>query len=155
MENDGTFSRKLRSERGAAVVELALVAPLFLFLTFGLIDFGIALYRHQVIQNAARDGARRAVVFSGTQAVVQTRIQNTLSTSGLDVSKATITFSCDGVTGSLCPATPANRGKEEGVDIDYPHEFLFVGPIVALICPSCGGDMADIVLRGVSRMRQE
>ena len=44
-------------EGGAALVELALVVPLLLLLTFGIIDLGRALYVHVTIEEAAQEGA--------------------------------------------------------------------------------------------------
>jgi Flp pilus assembly protein TadG len=50
-----------RDERGAAVVEFALVAfPLF-FILYGLIVFGMLLALKQSVTNAASEGARAAV----------------------------------------------------------------------------------------------
>lgn len=45
-------------DRGAVAVEFALVLPLLLALTFGVIAFGHALHVQTVIDNAARDGVR-------------------------------------------------------------------------------------------------
>ncbi len=45
-------------ERGAALLELALVLPLLLVVIAGIVDFGFAFQRFEVITNAAREGAR-------------------------------------------------------------------------------------------------
>lgn len=45
-------------ERGSAMVEFALVLPIFIVLVFGIIQFGLALNRVQAYQAAAREGAR-------------------------------------------------------------------------------------------------
>ena len=51
-----------RSERGAALVEFALIAmPLFLIL-FGTIEFGWAMFQYNDIRHGAREGIRVAVV---------------------------------------------------------------------------------------------
>jgi TadE-like protein len=50
--------RKRRGERSQAMTEFALVAPVLLLLTFGIIDFGRALYFYSLAGNAAREGAR-------------------------------------------------------------------------------------------------
>src|SRR5450755_1255430 len=47
-----------RDERGAAMVEFALVLPLVLMLTFGAIDFGFAFSDAAGIKSATRSGAR-------------------------------------------------------------------------------------------------
>jgi Flp pilus assembly protein TadG len=48
--------------RGQALVEFALIAPIFFLLVFGLIEFGRAVYTIQILDNAAREGARYAIV---------------------------------------------------------------------------------------------
>jgi len=49
-------------ERGAALVEFALVMPLLFLLIFGIIEFAIAFNDYQSIRQGAREGARQAVV---------------------------------------------------------------------------------------------
>jgi Flp pilus assembly protein TadG len=52
-----------RSEAGLATLEMALVLPFLLFVLFAIVEFGLAFARLQVVQNAAREGARAAVLF--------------------------------------------------------------------------------------------
>jgi Flp pilus assembly protein TadG len=47
-----------RNQRGAALVEMALVLPILAILFLGIIQFGLVLREHQIVQNAAREGAR-------------------------------------------------------------------------------------------------
>jgi Flp pilus assembly protein TadG len=48
-----------RSEKGNAMVELALVAPILFFLVLAAFDFGIYAYSFISVENAARVGAAR------------------------------------------------------------------------------------------------
>ncbi len=50
-----------RSERSQGLTEFALIAPVILLLTFGIIDFGRGLYFYITLQQAANEGARVAV----------------------------------------------------------------------------------------------
>jgi hypothetical protein len=50
-----------RSERSQGLTEFALIAPIILLLTFGIIDFGRGLYFYITLQQAANEGARVAV----------------------------------------------------------------------------------------------
>ena len=50
--------RTWRAERGAQLLELALVLPVLLVLTAGVVDFAQAWNLRQILANAARDGAR-------------------------------------------------------------------------------------------------
>jgi Flp pilus assembly protein TadG len=55
----GPFRRARRGdERGAAMVEFALILPLVLLLTFGAIDFGFAFSDAAGLKSATRSGAR-------------------------------------------------------------------------------------------------
>lgn len=58
------MSRVLRRgrPRGQALVEFALVIPIFVLLIFGLVDLGRAVFVNNSVAEAARDGARHASV---------------------------------------------------------------------------------------------
>lgn len=58
------FHRANRSERGAAAVEMALVLPVLILLIGGIVDFGRAYYTQIILTNAAREGARGAIVLA-------------------------------------------------------------------------------------------
>lgn len=51
-----------KDRRGAALVEAAVMSTLFLTLVFGMLDLGGALFRNHVACEAARQGARNAIV---------------------------------------------------------------------------------------------
>jgi TadE-like protein len=50
------------SERGAAMLEMALTLSFLLLIVFGITDFGRAMYTKIILANAAREGARYASV---------------------------------------------------------------------------------------------
>jgi Flp pilus assembly protein TadG len=56
-----TRGRRLRNERGAALVEFAIVATLFLMLIFGGVSFGMIFSAKHTLTNAASEGARAAL----------------------------------------------------------------------------------------------
>lgn len=53
-------------ERGQALVEFALVLPLFMLLLLAVFDFGRVVWVNNMVQNAAREAARYAIVHGGT-----------------------------------------------------------------------------------------
>ncbi len=53
--------RWVGSQRSQGLVEFAIIAPIILLLTFGIIDFGRGLYFYITLQQAANEGARVAV----------------------------------------------------------------------------------------------
>src|SRR3954447_26800100 len=54
--------RAMRSERGAALVELALVVPILMMMMCATIDFGLAVYTLNNLTAAVREGGRYAAV---------------------------------------------------------------------------------------------
>jgi Flp pilus assembly protein TadG len=56
------FTVKHKNERGAALMEFAIAATVFLTALFGVIEFGRLLWTHNALRDAARRGARYAAV---------------------------------------------------------------------------------------------
>ena len=158
MSSRDVLQRNDKRSSGQALAELALAIPALLLLVFGLIEFANAWRTYQVITNAAREGARRAVmanagVIDSSEAGVRVVVDNVLSAGQLDAAAATVVFTCDGVEGALCEGM---RGAPEGIRVDYPHEFLFIGPIIEIMCVDCGsGSTGTITLSASSVMRSE
>lgn len=65
-----TARRAAHAQEGAAAVEFALIAPLLILLFFGIVQFGITIFRAQVIEASAREAARVASV-GGTAAEIE------------------------------------------------------------------------------------
>ena len=85
----GRFMSRLRSEeRGAALVEFALVVPLLMGMMCVIIDFGLALHTLNNLTSALREGARYgAVIFpepSTNDARIVDRVKSYMSTYGSD-----------------------------------------------------------------------
>ena len=55
-------STRLRCRAGQSLVEMAMALPLLALLTFGLLDFGRAYFFQVSVTNAAREGARVAIL---------------------------------------------------------------------------------------------
>ena len=68
LEKLGQSSRQRR--RGAAVVEFAVVVPVFLLFVFGMIEYGRMVMVQQILTNASREGARVAVLEGSTRSDV-------------------------------------------------------------------------------------
>jgi Flp pilus assembly protein TadG len=52
---------------GQALVEFALIVPLFLVLIFAVFDFGRVIWANDAVGNAAREAARYAIVHGGSK----------------------------------------------------------------------------------------
>ena len=66
--NDVRGKRAGRGERGAALVEFAIGATVFLTVMFAVIEFGLLLWTHNALTDAARRGARYAVTHPQSRA---------------------------------------------------------------------------------------
>jgi Flp pilus assembly protein TadG len=86
--------------RGVAIVEFALVAPIFFLVVMGVIEIGRAIMVQQHLTNASREGARVAGKDSTMSASdVQSAVNNYLSGAG--ISGATTTVSPNVLSGVL------------------------------------------------------
>lgn len=90
---------KNKSRRGAAVVEFALVAPVFLLIILGSIEFSRAVIVQQAITNASREGARIGSYDSTTQTSTVTAAVTT-SLSNVGIKDATVSVSPDPPSGA-------------------------------------------------------
>lgn len=100
-------SKSSHSRRGAAVVEAALVLPIFFLVVMGIIEFGRAFMVSQLLQNAARECCRKAVTGAYTTATVTSQLKSELQTAGLDPTKLTVN-----VIVTVDPANPAVANNE-------------------------------------------
>lgn len=77
--------KRADSQRGANIVEAALMIIVLMMMVFGLVDFGRAFNVYQVITDAAREGARYSVAPNPgtttlpTPAAVQAYVQSYLA----------------------------------------------------------------------------
>ena len=80
------YFRKLgKSERGAAMVEFAIVALLLFTLIFGIIEFGWIFFGWITLTAAVREGARLAVVGEEIGVIEDTVIRHAAAINGLEV----------------------------------------------------------------------
>jgi Flp pilus assembly protein TadG len=83
--------RRAQRRRGAAVVEVAVLAPLMVLLVFGMIDVGRALMVQHLLTNAARDGARAAILDGATASDVEAQVEAYLADSSVPAATVTVT----------------------------------------------------------------
>jgi|GEM_PF-2326596 len=83
--------KRNQRRRGAAAIEFALIAIPFLFLIFTMFEFGRYIMIYQILIDAAREGARRAVVESATPDDVTARVKTLLDDATLKGATITVT----------------------------------------------------------------
>lgn len=70
-------STKASKRRGQALVEFALVIPIFLLVLVAIFDLGRAVFAYNTLTNAAREGARTAIVNQYKPSIVARAKQQT------------------------------------------------------------------------------
>jgi Flp pilus assembly protein TadG len=86
--------RRSKGEKGASLVEFALVLPLLATLVFGIIDFGFAFNSYIELRSGSREGARLAAVNNGCNTTA-----SGCSTSGTTQKDALVTATRARTTG--------------------------------------------------------
>ena len=121
--------RMLKSEKGTALLETALTLPLLLAVAVGIFEFGRAYQTWQVLTNAAREGARVAVLPNSSAAVATTRAKAYM-TAGQLANAATATVAVTAETLDLGGGTTAGASR---VTVSYPFQFIALQPVVQLL----------------------
>jgi Flp pilus assembly protein TadG len=139
------LNKRKKSERGAELVEFALMLPILLVILAGLWDFGRAYRTYQAITNAAREGARLAVVPAGINqtSAVQDRVKAYLNKSSLDTSFMTsgnistyISLQANTPVTVNSPSGPPAMVTTSRVSVNYPFTFFIFGPVIRLWVPA-------------------
>ena len=145
-----------KSEKGVAAIEMALLTPLLLVLTFGMVEFGVLLYDKAMITNASREAARAAIVWNGTdeadfcgdgitaQDAVDRYLGNHLVSLG-GSQTATVTDVLTEASGTI-PRTCT-------VTVNYNYDFLILPDLLARFFK--GGLDGRLPIQAVTEMRME
>lgn len=132
-------SRRGRPKRRAiAAVEFAVVAPLVFLLLFGMIEFGRMLMVQQILTNASREGARRAIIESSTASEVATVVAEYLQNNSIS-----------GATSSVEPSDLTSVGAGDPVTVSVSVQY---DQVSWLPTPR---HLSNVLLRGQSIMRAE
>lgn len=137
--------RLRRNQSGVALVEFAIVAPIFFFILYALIVFGMALALKQSVTNAAAEGARSAVGLTGAAAETQaeTEVKDRLGWLSDDQLAA---LEVDATAGTCT----SGSGECITVVVNYPYqgnELVPPAPIINYLAPERVGSRAVVQIR--------
>jgi Flp pilus assembly protein TadG len=138
-----------RGEDGAELIEFVIVFPILMLILAGILDFGMMFRSFEVVTNAAREGARVAILPGyELDAPVKLRVQEYLDASGLNSTAVTerVTYP---VTIGVAPNTKTFTAH--GVRVTYTYQMLVLSGVSQLF----GGGIGDVPLRSVAVMRSE
>jgi Flp pilus assembly protein TadG len=141
---------RTRSERGAEIIELAIVSPIFALLIAAMFDFGFLFRNWEVVTNAAREGARIGTLPSyacdGSTSDVNDRVTAYLTSSGIS-------------SGSISSINLYNRAVATAsgtfnacvVTIEVTQSL----PTLSFFGSMFGGGIGNVPVRGAAVMRTE
>ena len=135
-------------ERGAALLEMAFTLPLLLLVCVGILEFGRAYQTWQVLTNAAREGARIAVLPGSNDAAVTDRVRQYM-TSGQLPKAATATISIN--RGTTVSIGGTDTASASAVTVTYPFDFVVLDPVARLAVGWGPGSSLNMVASATMR----
>jgi Flp pilus assembly protein TadG len=116
------------SERGSTLLEFAIGATVFLSVMFAVLEFGRALWVHNALTDAARRGARYAVIHAATDA---DSVKNVVVYGDPNPANGTQPV-VNNLTTDNVIVTYSNFGLESGtVSVSITnYQFQFVVPLI-------------------------
>jgi Flp pilus assembly protein TadG len=142
-------TRRIRNQRGTALIETAITIPIVLLICVGIFEFGRAYQTWQVLTNAAREGARVAVIQGTTDQQVTDAVRNYM-TSGRLPEAATAVIDID--RDELMGAGPNTASR---ITVNYPFSFIVLNPVARLVVSGTNTGKAPMTMQSVAVMRNE
>ena len=124
-----------------------MIMPMILLISVGIFEFGRAYQTSQVLTNAAREGARLAVIDGRTDGDVRARVNKYVTDGGLTA----LTDANIQVNRTVALTGTATASS---VTITYPFQFMMLNPIVRMVTPTSSTG-APITLTAATLMRNE
>ena len=148
--------QRKNGEKGQALVEFALLVPIFLILLFAIVDFGMGFYTWITVTNSAREGARVGAVHApldvasspcfGKASLEQCIQDRVLDSADLadEATKMTVTI------------TNAQGQSGESVVVKVDYDYDLITPLAGLVQFVSGDTIGPTLhLSSTSDMRLE
>ena len=127
-----TRTTKRNERRGQALVEFALVVPVFLLVVLGLFDLGRAVFYYSTISNASREAVRLAIVDQNVADIQQEAVDSGSGLMPITTADVTVTFLAPDLSaGGPCSTVPYDIGCV--VRVEIRHSFVPATPFVGAI----------------------
>ena len=140
--------KRLRNQKGAALLETAITLPLVLLVCVSIFEFGRAYQTWQVLTNAAREGARVAVLSDATDAQVLAAVKDYMKGGQLpSFADANIAIE------RTVPFATSNTASR--VTVSYPFKFTVLNPVMRLVKSSSTAGQGTTTMVSVALMRNE
>ena len=124
---------KRRRQRGTVLMEFALTLPLLVLIIMVVLEGSSLVRTHQVLNNAAREGARLAVQTPGiTSSDVSTEVVAYASQNGVTVPAGNVTYN----GGFFIPTPSGISISATKVTVTYTYTMHYLGVFAWLGVPS-------------------
>jgi Flp pilus assembly protein TadG len=133
---------------------MAFALPLLLLVCVGILEFGRAYQTWQVLTNAAREGARIAVLPGMDDTAVRTRVREYMAIGQLPKANDTVvTIDIDRTrTVSIGSGNTASASR---VNVNYPFDFVVLDPIARLATGRTTANSSTLNMVASATMRNE
>ena len=140
---------RLRADEAAQLVEFALVLPMLMLVMLGIAEFGFIFQRYEVVTNAAREGARMAVLPGYTAADVDARVRVYMTQGRVPTTSTNPSVAVADVTIPVGAGLAPISAKQ--VTVTYTHTYTFLPKIATWF----GATYTTVPLKAVAEMRKE
>lgn len=118
------FHRFRKTERGQAMVEMALVLPILLIFIFGIIEFGRIINTYMIVTTISREGARTGAV-GGTDSDIVSTVQSRATDFGLQTTNLESPV--------ITPTSISKRARGTSVEVQVSYKVDIIDPFLSPI----------------------
>jgi Flp pilus assembly protein TadG len=117
--------RLARDERGASLIELALVMPFFAALVVGVVDLSRAYSAKLQLEQAAYRAIEKVQQYQTTESTYNTLQSEAATAAGVPTSNVTIDYwlECDGVRQSTYDTSCSGGTQARWISVDVQNKF--------------------------------
>ena len=114
---------KAKNEKGAVIVEFAMILPLLVLLLLGIIDLSLLLYNNAVLTNASREGCRVGIVAQDrtNTALIDAQVQTAINNY---CQNHLVGFVSNNPVTTVTWPSPTSFGNPLEVNVTYNYGFL-------------------------------
>jgi Flp pilus assembly protein TadG len=132
----------MERERGQSLVEFALVVPVFIVLVLGIVDFGMALRSYVTVTNAAREGARYAVLGCKDSTQEDAIKDQVISrSSGLIKTRSDVIVDAAPDTSGVDACSASVPGSTNPIKITANYDYAYITPLGNFVAALSGGPL--------------
>ena len=139
--------KRIRNQKGTALLETAVTIPLVLAVCVAIFEFGRAYQTWQVLTNAAREGARISILAESSDAQVTSAVRAYMQSGQLPK------YASAGV--SVERTVPFGSNTASRITVTYPFNFTVLNPVMKLLNSGATAGKGTTMMTSTALMRNE